>query len=374
MDDLIADINDVVDRCERVAKTFTSGPVHDHITRLKTAIDSVERAWSGSWLGYQSSQYIDNLRPRLPGEHYDSQWGDHYLSDTRGPWRDYSYDEIKDAIIAQAGVPDLSLLEDAGSEARDTIRWAKERMLPLLDALLGAGEDATLRSIRSEIDKVQGLTRDTWIAGRRPKSVMTNDHTAMAQSMQGWPPPPHIGFEAWLVSVTSLGRGVGEVARLTRRAEQYLAYREKMRRGGVMPQANERVFIGHGRSPMWRELADFIQNRLHLQPDEFNREPAAGLTTVERLEVMLDHAAAAFLVMTAEDEHTNATYHARENVIHEAGLFQGRLGFKRAIILLEEGCAEFSNIHGLGQVRFPTGNISACFEQVRQVLEREQLL
>ncbi len=59
------------------------------------------------------------------------------------------------------------------------------------------------------------------------------------------------------------------------------------------------------------------------------------------------------------------------NVIHEVGLFQGRLGFRKAIVLLEEGCAEFSNIHGLGQIRFPRGNIGACFEQVRQVLERE---
>ena len=29
---------------------------------------------------------------------------------------------------------------------------------------------------------------------------------------------------------------------------------------------------------------------------------------------------------------------ARMNVIHEVGLFQGRLGFERAIVLLEEGC------------------------------------
>jgi predicted nucleotide-binding protein len=45
--------------------------------------------------------------------------------------------------------------------------------------------------------------------------------------------------------------------------------------------------------------------------------------------------------------------HARLNVIHEAGLFQGRLGFNKAIILLEEGCEEFSNIHGLGHIPFP---------------------
>ena len=86
---------------------------------------------------------------------------------------------------------------------------------------------------------------------------------------------------------------------------------------------------------------------------------------------MLGRAWFAFLVMTGEDLHGDGAAHARENVIHEAGLFQGRLGFERAIILLEEGCAEFSNIHGLTTIRFPAGNIEPKFEEIRRVLERE---
>ena len=62
------------------------------------------------------------------------------------------------------------------------------------------------------------------------------------------------------------------------------------------------------------------------------------------------------------------------NVVHEAGLFQGRLGFEKAIILLEDGCEEFSNINGLGQIRFPKENITAAFEEIRRVLERENLI
>lgn len=89
---------------------------------------------------------------------------------------------------------------------------------------------------------------------------------------------------------------------------------------------------------------------------------------------MLDDAAIAFLVLTGEDEQADAKLHPRMNVVHEAGLFQGRLGFTKAIILLEEGCEEFSNIEGLGQIRFPKGNIQAVFEEIRRVLEREGLI
>ena len=77
--------------------------------------------------------------------------------------------------------------------------------------------------------------------------------------------------------------------------------------------------------------------------------------------------------MTAEDEQLDGTNYARLNVIHEAGLFQGRLGFDKAIILLEDGCVQFSNIDGLGQIRFPKGQISAKFEEIRNVLEERMV-
>ncbi len=89
---------------------------------------------------------------------------------------------------------------------------------------------------------------------------------------------------------------------------------------------------------------------------------------------MLDDAGIAFLILTGEDELFDGKVQARLNVVHEAGLFQGRLGFTKAIILLEDGCDEFSNIQGLGQIRFPKGNLKQAFEEIRRVLEREGLL
>lgn len=140
------------------------------------------------------------------------------------------------------------------------------------------------------------------------------------------------------------------------------------------PNMGKRIFIGHGRSLVWRELKDFLQDRLHLPWDEFNRESAAGIATTDRLMQMLNTASFAFLIMTAEDEHADETLHARENVIHEVGLFQGKLSMRRAIILLERGCQEFSNIHGLTHIPFPQGHISSAFEEIRRVLEREQII
>jgi predicted nucleotide-binding protein len=124
----------------------------------------------------------------------------------------------------------------------------------------------------------------------------------------------------------------------------------------------------------WRVLKDFISDTLALPWDEFNRVPIAGTTNIQRLSELLDQAAIAFLVLTAEDERADGVMQARQNVIHKAGLFQGRLGFARAIVMLEDGCAEFSNIQGLGHLKFPAGKIQGTFEDVRAVLTRESLL
>ena len=89
---------------------------------------------------------------------------------------------------------------------------------------------------------------------------------------------------------------------------------------------------------------------------------------------MLDSATVAFLLMTGEDETAVGKTRARENVVHEVGLFQGRLGFTRAIVLLEDECEEFSNIVGLGQIRFRRHNISSAYEEIRMFLERENII
>jgi hypothetical protein len=130
---------------------------------------------------------------------------------------------------------------------------------------------------------------------------------------------------------------------------------------------------GHGHSPVWREFKDFLQDNLSLPWDEFNRTPQAGIWTGERLSEMLESACFAFLIMTGEDEH-NGELHARENVVHEVGLFQGKLGFRRSIILLEDGCKGFSNVHGLTCILFQKNKISAVYEEVRRTLQREKII
>ena len=204
---------------------------------------------------------------------------------------------------------------------------------------------------------------------------------------------------SWNVA-SLLGAAQGRVTRLPTGWLLLDAGRDYLSRAGIAPKsgapdtAGERkkatsrtqsvpssgiltVAIGHGRSAMWKDLRDFAKEKLALRVVEFNSRVVVGLANKERLNEMLAEADLAFVILTAEDEQADGSVHARQNVIHEAGLFQGRLGFEKVALLLEESCEEFSNIHGLGQIRFPRGNVTAVFEQIRDfVAERgtEKLL
>jgi predicted nucleotide-binding protein len=198
---------------------------------------------------------------------------------------------------------------------------------------------------------------------------MSRDSLAVTQ---GFWTPPHVSVLCEIHALRQAQSRCEKLSQIARRAGSHLA--RQTRRSARSKEIGTNIFIGHGGSSAWRDLKDFIQDRLNLPWDEFNRVPVAGITNIARLSEMLDAAAIAFLVMTGEDEQADGKPHARMNVVHEAGLFQGRLGFTRAIVLIEEGCEEFSNIQGLGQIRFPKSNIKAAFEEIREVLEREGLL
>ncbi len=131
------------------------------------------------------------------------------------------------------------------------------------------------------------------------------------------------------------------------------------------------VFIGHGRNLQWRDLKDHLHEKHGYAVEAYEIGARAGHAIRDVLEHMLGSSSIAFLVMTGEEETTAGVLHARQNVIHEIGLFQGTLGFAKAIVLMEEGAEEFSNINGIQQIRFARGGIRETFGDVVATIRRE---
>jgi len=363
----------IAERLESIVSEFDRPEIRKPLDDLTEAVSRASRSWSGSWLGYHSRIYCRNLEPSPPGDRFSQEWGlmkTAFIFDTVGDWVEYDYEDARHIIYDIAGKPDLKKAERLADRARNAFTEDRGEIISLLTTAQGQRDDTFLATLRKETEDLSLLTSSHFINYYRPSgSFMSRDMVAVGQGLHT---PPHFAVLASVMTIGHSSKACEDLSKVAKRAASHLTKRERYARRNQEVGTN--VFIGHGLSTIWKELKDFIQDRVGLPWDEFNRIPVAGVTNIARLSEMLDDAAIGFIVMTAEDEQADGRLHARMNVIHEAGLFQGRLGFTRAILLLEEGCEEFSNIHGLGQIRFPKGKINAIFEEIRQVLSREGLV
>ena len=370
---LTKDLTQITERLDRVS--IQGNEAVNFLECLKKAALEVGKAWCGSALGYHSTIYHEGLKSPPPAEWFDPEWGfiDAYSNRTCGNWVNFDPNEIQSAIYINAGDPCMektNMARSFGSDAMIEFNDCKMQILSILQIAIAEQNDTLLSELENKVNELSIVSEADVQKQFIPSgNFMTRDSTALSQ---GPKLPPHFLVLSEALAIHHTFGIITNLIRISKQAKSHIARREihrkKTEADGI------RVFIGHGRSPIWREMKEFISDRLNLPVEEFNRVPIAGLTNIDRLSQMLETASIAFLVMTGEDEQSDGKLQARMNVVHEAGLFQGRLGFRRAIIVLENGCEEFSNIAGLGQIRFAKGNIKEAFEEIRQVLEREGLL
>jgi predicted nucleotide-binding protein len=369
MSELANDLLLLAGQLDALRTQLIDDPSFSQMKELRQAAENIGQAHSGSWLGYHARVYHASLKVPPAGSRFSSEWGFEaaFSNPTTADWHEFTYEEIQQVALdtAKATMP-LGIIPVAARVKRAFLE-KQDEVRSLFTLLNGIEDDAYITEKLETFKKFKLLTQDDYIGISRPRGqFFSRDMTAMTAGQQV---PPHESLIALTFPFLSLEHNVKEMADLCRGLARHLQRKETA--GMTVQSAGTRIFIGHGRSAAWRDLKDFLGERLNLEYDEFNRVPVAGVPTSMRLQQMLDNARFAFIVMTAEDETAEGKIQARMNVVHEVGLFQGRLGMERAIVLLEEGCEEFSNIQGLGQIRFPPGNIGAKFEEIRMVLERE---
>ena len=135
------------------------------------------------------------------------------------------------------------------------------------------------------------------------------------------------------------------------------------------------IFIGHGHSNLWKEVALYLRDELNLScVNYFEKESHTGQFIGDALRTFQNETTFAIIVMTAEDETKDNTMRTRQNVIHETGFFQGKLGFEKVAILKQDGVETFSNIDGLQYIPFSENNINQTFYQLQKMLKREGII
>src|SRR5208282_4934066 len=297
-DDLYSIARKAIDRANCIDSAAFASPLE----ALKDAANEVGKSWSGSWLGYHSRIYYAGFKPSPPGAHFSQEWGfmnTFSIPSTSGDWREYQFDDVVSLIMNKAGNPDLGPIELETEETKEFFEDARSTLVSRLsNALRRASDDKFLDDLLTQAKKLKIFDAADFISYMRPSGqIISRDMLAIEK---GFHTPPHIIVLARVQAVQQPFQACKDLGKIAQRAASHLSDQEA--KAVQQERIGTNVFIGHGRSKVWKDLRDFIRDRLRLPWDEFNRVPVAGVTNIARLSQMLDGAAIAFLVMTAEDE------------------------------------------------------------------------
>ena len=198
---------------------------------------------------------------------------------SRGDWREFEFEKVVAHIRNTAGEPDLTPAKTAAKQAAKAFDTAQSTIVSILETEIAAQSDPFLSKLKTDVDNLDPMSKMDVAQHWLPKGqIVTRDMIAMGQKNQV---PPHIDV---LAEVASLRQAFGvcqAAADIARKAASHLE--RKGRSKAVADRVGTNLFIGHGRSAAWRELKDFVQDRLGLPWDEFNRVPVAGVTNITRL-------------------------------------------------------------------------------------------
>jgi sugar/nucleoside kinase (ribokinase family) len=137
------------------------------------------------------------------------------------------------------------------------------------------------------------------------------------------------------------------------------------------------VFIVHDTNPQWHDVRAFLERDCGLRTFQLSSEDLGADDLAAVLTQHLERCSFAVCVLSdgsGSDDRPGARARTDQNVVHQAGLFQGRYGFGRVAIVAEEGCDTFSNIAGLIRLDFTRGRVSTTFIELERMLRREGLL
>ncbi|MGF7239335.1 MAG: PfkB family carbohydrate kinase [Frankia sp.] len=160
-------------------------------------------------------------------------------------------------------------------------------------------------------------------------------------------------------------QGHAGFASLTR---SFIAAREMERRRKPRPDG---IFIAHGGDPQWLAVKDYLEQEFAAPIYSFESGVWGSSQISSVLNEYLSVCSLAICVLTVEDLIERGRGFARQNVVHELGLFQGRYGQDRVIILVEEGCQFLPDIGSTPPLNFARKAIKQTFWSVKEELLRK---
>lgn len=201
------------------------------IQALAKEINKISNSSSGSWLGYHAYVYYDGLKPPPPGDHFSREWGlKEFFSSTgtKGNWREYDPEEVKNTIYKAAGNPDLNILRELARESEPIFKDSRSEVMSIIISELSYAHDEYLTSLKEEIQKLEFLGRSEIINKMAGSGkIYSQDIIAVEQGMKA---PPHIVIQAEITELHNATALLIELAKLTKKVASHLSRKQKLMR------------------------------------------------------------------------------------------------------------------------------------------------
>ena len=150
---------------------------------MANSAEAVGRAWSGSWIGFQSRVYYEGLEPTPAGAHFSIEWGSLGGGHT-GTWREYDFDLVQSEVFRRAGVVGLDELKTLRDRLRRVFEEKQDEVLSVIHAMQSEGADEFLEEIRTRIKDLQFLTASAFVKALAPHSFSSRDSLAAFQGIR----------------------------------------------------------------------------------------------------------------------------------------------------------------------------------------------
>src|SRR5262249_49001515 len=243
---------------EAAAEKGNAEDIEQPLKALQDAAHQVGQAFSGSWLGYHSRVYYEDFAVPPPGANFSQEWGLMNMSLTslgsRGRWREYKYADVKAHIEALAKHPNFDPAQDAARHADEVFDKGKAEIISILETELTSQPDAFLSNLKTQLDKFEAMSKIDIAREWSPEGqIRTRDTIAAGQRTTV---PAHVNAAAQVVSLRHSFGICKAAAEIARKAASHLERKERKRVAADRVGTN--VFIGHGRSLVWRGIKGFF--------------------------------------------------------------------------------------------------------------------
>src|SRR5664280_2360372 len=163
--DLIEELIDVANSAALLRTNIRDEKLSVPLSAIRKACGEIDRAWSGSNIGYHATVYVAGLQAKPANVQFSSKWGLMNQWPTHEPnplWQIFDDETVLKEIQRRAGNPDLDALTKELDQVRDGFCDLQERTKSIFIALTSGHKDAFLD---------EKLARITKLTAPRPSAV-----------------------------------------------------------------------------------------------------------------------------------------------------------------------------------------------------------